>query len=60
MLENVSRGGEERERSAAKLIPARGELLAWLNDLLAPNHIQKIEECGKGDVYCMVGGAVTV
>jgi hypothetical protein len=33
---------------------ARGELLAWLNDLLgqAP---AKVEECGKGAIYCQVG-----
>lgn len=36
------------------LTAARGELLAWLNDLLAPNVITKVEECGKGVIYCQV------
>ncbi|KAL1410968.1 microtubule integrity protein mal3 [Vanrija albida] len=34
---------------------SRGELLAWLNDLLAPNVLTKVEECGKGVIYCQVG-----
>ncbi|WOO80914.1 Protein BIM1 [Vanrija pseudolonga] len=33
---------------------SRGELLAWLNDLLAPNVLTKVEECGKGVIYCQV------
>ncbi|ORY29980.1 calponin homology domain-containing protein [Naematelia encephala] len=33
---------------------SRGELLAWLNDLLAPNDIKKLEQCGTGAVYCQV------
>lgn len=37
-----------------ELTSARGELLAWLNELLAPNVIQKVEECGKGIIYCQV------
>ena len=39
--------------SVGSLTPARGELLAWLNDLLgqAP---AKVEECGKGAIYCQV------
>lgn len=37
-----------------KLTAARGELLAWLNDLLAPQVVQKVEECGKGVILCQV------
>ncbi|EJT51275.1 hypothetical protein A1Q2_00320 [Trichosporon asahii var. asahii CBS 8904] len=37
-----------------ELTSARGELLAWLNELLAPNVIQKVEECGKGIIYCQI------
>ncbi|BEJ12277.1 hypothetical protein CspHIS471_0207370 [Cutaneotrichosporon sp. HIS471] len=33
---------------------SRGELLSWLNDLLAPQVVQKVDECGKGIVYCQV------
>lgn len=33
---------------------ARGELLAWLNDLLAPTVITKLEQCGTGSVYCQI------
>jgi len=33
---------------------SRGELLAWLNDLLAPQQITKLEQCGSGSVYCQV------
>jgi len=33
---------------------SRGELLAWLNDLLAPQQITKLEQCGTGSIYCQV------
>lgn len=33
---------------------ARGELLAWLNDLLAPTIVTKLEQCGTGSVYCQI------
>ncbi|GMK54057.1 hypothetical protein CspeluHIS016_0106430 [Cutaneotrichosporon spelunceum] len=33
---------------------SRGELVSWLNDLLAPQVVQKVEECGKGIIYCQV------
>ena len=33
---------------------ARGELLAWMNDLIHPTQITKIEQCGTGAVYCQV------
>lgn len=33
---------------------ARGELLAWLNELLAPYQITKVEQCGTGATYCQV------
>ncbi|CAK9783876.1 hypothetical protein CC85DRAFT_288875 [Cutaneotrichosporon oleaginosum] len=33
---------------------SRGELIAWLNDLLAPQVVQKVEECGKGVILCQV------
>ncbi|EIW70157.1 hypothetical protein TREMEDRAFT_73748 [Tremella mesenterica DSM 1558] len=34
---------------------SRGELLAWLNDLLAPPQpITKVEQCGTGAIYCQV------
>jgi hypothetical protein len=44
-------------RKRARLTPARGELLAWLNELLgqAP---AKVEECGKGAIYCQVSSEV--
>jgi hypothetical protein len=35
------------------LPPARGELIAWLRDALNVS-ITKVEECGKGVVYCEV------
>ncbi|WVO14115.1 hypothetical protein L204_101743 [Cryptococcus depauperatus] len=33
---------------------SRGELIAWLNDLLAPSVVTKLEQCGKGDIYCQI------
>ncbi|WWD16184.1 hypothetical protein CI109_100609 [Kwoniella shandongensis] len=33
---------------------SRGELLAWLNDLLQPTVITKLEQCGTGSVYCQI------
>ncbi|WVR05429.1 hypothetical protein IAU60_002444 [Kwoniella sp. DSM 27419] len=33
---------------------SRGELLAWLNDLLAPITLTKVEQCGTGSVYCQI------
>ncbi|KAL7424249.1 microtubule integrity protein mal3 [Cryptotrichosporon argae] len=33
---------------------SRGELLTWLNELLAPSEIKKVEECGKGAIYCQI------
>ncbi|UOH81272.1 hypothetical protein LQV05_003940 [Cryptococcus neoformans] len=33
---------------------SRGELLAWLNDLLAPTVVTKLEQCGTGSVYCQI------
>ena len=33
---------------------ARGELLAWLAELLGGQTITKVEEGGKGYVYCQV------
>jgi len=36
------------------ILSARGELLAWMNDIIHPTHITKIEQCGTGAVYCQV------
>ncbi|WWC69146.1 uncharacterized protein I206_103082 [Kwoniella pini CBS 10737] len=33
---------------------SRGELLAWLNELLEPLQITKVEQCGTGSVYCQI------
>ncbi|WWC60813.1 uncharacterized protein I303_103389 [Kwoniella dejecticola CBS 10117] len=33
---------------------SRGELLAWLNELLEPLTITKVEQCGTGSVYCQI------
>ncbi|WVQ78490.1 hypothetical protein IAT38_000576 [Cryptococcus sp. DSM 104549] len=33
---------------------SRGELLAWMNDLLQPTVITKLEQCGTGSVYCQI------
>ncbi|ORX33824.1 calponin homology domain-containing protein [Kockovaella imperatae] len=33
---------------------SRGELLAWLNDLLGATAPAKVEECGKGYTYCQI------
>ncbi|WRT67425.1 uncharacterized protein IL334_004396 [Kwoniella shivajii] len=33
---------------------SRGELLAWLNELLEPTVITKVEQCGTGSVYCQI------
>lgn len=33
---------------------SRGELLAWLNILLAPQEITKLEQCGTGSIYCQI------
>ncbi|WVF71912.1 hypothetical protein IAT40_006722 [Kwoniella sp. CBS 6097] len=33
---------------------SRGELLAWLNELLQPMVITKVEQCGTGAVYCQI------
>ncbi|KAK8869555.1 hypothetical protein IAR55_000122 [Kwoniella newhampshirensis] len=33
---------------------SRGELLAWLNELLQPTHITKLEQCGTGSIYCQI------
>ncbi|WVW82771.1 hypothetical protein I302_104782 [Kwoniella bestiolae CBS 10118] len=33
---------------------SRGELLAWLNELLDPIPITKVEQCGTGSVYCQI------
>ncbi|WWC89847.1 uncharacterized protein L201_004775 [Kwoniella dendrophila CBS 6074] len=33
---------------------SRGELLAWLNELLEPQVLTKVEQCGTGSVYCQI------
>ena len=64
MSENVS----SSDRASVSLVPtshlvcwraaydvsARGELVAWLNELLAPQQITKLEQCGTGSIYCQV------
>ncbi|ODN83402.1 hypothetical protein L202_01545 [Cryptococcus amylolentus CBS 6039] len=37
---------------------SRGELLAWLNDLLAPTVVTKLEQCGTGSVYCQITDSI--
>ncbi|KAK4685650.1 microtubule-associated protein, RP/EB family, partial [Tremellales sp. Uapishka_1] len=33
---------------------SRGELLSWMNELLAPQQVTKLEQCGTGAVYCQI------